>query len=148
VVYFVSGLQNLTGSSQPPAQAAGEMPPGHPDISSGGQAASAAVDVAAYEEGKDIAYVYANKDDLAGQPVTLRGKVVKYNSGILGWNFIHIQDGSGDAGASSNDLIVTSKAEAAVGDVVVLSGTIVLDKDFGAGYSYPVLLEDASITTE
>ena len=56
--------------------------------------------------------------------------------------------GSGDAGASSNDLIVTSKAEAAVGDVVVLSGTIVLAKDFGAGYSYPVLLEDASITTE
>ena len=148
VVYFVSGLQNLSGSSQPPAQAAGEMPPGHPDISSGGQAASAAVDVAAYEEGKDIAYVYANKSELAGQPITLRGKVVKYNSGILGWNFIHIQDGSGDAGASSNDLIVTSKAETAVGDVVVLSGTIVLDKDFGAGYSYPVLLEDASITTE
>jgi hypothetical protein len=148
VVYFVSGLQNLSGGTQPPAQASGELPTGHPDISGSGTEAAAVADIAAYEEGKDIAYVYANKDDLAGQPVTLRGKVVKYNTGILGWNFIHIQDGSGDAGAGSNDLIVTSKAETAVGDVVVLSGTIVLDKDFGAGYSYPVLLEDASITTE
>ena len=148
VVYFVGGLQNLSGSAQPTAQASGEMLAGHPDISGGGQAASAVAEIAAYEDGKDIAYVYANKDALAGESVTLRGKVVKYNSGILGWNFIHIQDGSGDAGAGNNDLIVTSKAETAVGDVVVLSGTIVLDKEFGAGYSYPVLLEDASITTE
>ena len=148
VVYFVGGLQNLSGGSPPPAQASGEMPKGHPDISGGGQAESAIAAIAAYEEGKDIAYVYANKDELAGQPLTLRGKVVKYNPGILGWNFIHIQDGSGDAAAGSNDLIVTSKADTAVGETVVLSGTIVLDKDFGAGYSYPVLLEDASITSE
>lgn len=148
VVYFVGGLQNLSGGAQPTAQASGEMPAGHPDISGGGQAASAVAEIAAFEEGKDIAYVYANKDALAGQPITLRGKVVKYNPGILGWNFIHIQDGSGDAGAGNNDLIVTSKADTAVGDVVLLSGTIVLDKDFGAGYSYPVLLDDASVTTE
>jgi len=147
VVYFVSSLQNLSGGAQPQAQAPGEMPPGHPEVG-GGAAATAAADIEAYEEGKDIAYVYANKDELAGQPVTLRGKVVKYNPGILGWNFIHIQDGSGAAGAGNNDLIVTTKAETAVGQTVVLSGTIVLDKDFGAGYSYPVLLEDASITTE
>ena len=148
VVYFVGGLQNLSGGAQAPAQASGEMPPGHPDISGAGQAASATVEVAAYEEGKDIAYVYANKDELAGQPVTLRGKVVKYNPGILGWNFVHIQDGSGDAAAGNNDLIVTTRADTAVGETVVLSGTLVLDKDFGAGYSYPVLLEDASVTSE
>lgn len=148
VVYFVSGLQNLTGGSQPPAQAYAEMPAGHPDVSGGGAAAPAAASLEAYEEGKDIAYVYANKDELAGNEITLRGKVVKYNPGILGWNFIHIQDGSGDAAAGTNDLIVTTKAATAVGDTVVLTGNIVLDKDFGAGYSYPVLLEDASITTE
>ena len=73
---------------------------------------------------------------------------MKYNAGILGWNFIHIQDGSGDAADGSNDLIVTSKSSTAVGETVVLTGTIVLDKDFGAGYSYPVLMEDASITVE
>jgi hypothetical protein len=147
VVYFVGTLQNLSGGSPPPAQASGEMPQGHPDIG-GGAATTAVVAIEAYEEGKDIAYVYANKDGLAGQPVTLRGKVVKYNPGILGWNFIHIQDGSGDAAAGSNDLIVTTKADTAVGETIVLSGTIALDKDFGAGYSYPVLLEDATISSE
>ena len=96
----------------------------------------------------DIAYVYANTDQLAGNEITLRGKVVKYNPGILGWNFIHIQDGSGDAAEGNNDLIVTTKASTAVGETIVLTGNIVLDKDFGAGYSYPVLLEDARITTE
>jgi hypothetical protein len=124
------------------------MPAGHPDIGGGDAMATAAVSLEAYEDGKDIAYVYANKDELAGNEITLRGKVVKYNPGILGWNFVHIQDGSGDPAAGSNDLIVTTKATTAVGDTVVLTGNIVLDKDFGAGYSYPVLLEDASITTE
>lgn len=145
VVYFVSSLQNLSGGAPAP-QAMGEMPAGHPDTSGGG--AAVAADVEAFEEGKDIAYVYANKDELAGNEITLRGKVVKYNPGILGWNFIHIQDGSGDAAAGDNDLIVTSKADTAVGETVVLTGNIVLDKDFGAGYSYPVLLEDASVSTE
>lgn len=146
VVYFVGSLQNLTGGTPSPAQAATTMPAGHPDI--GGDTAAAASAIEAYEEGRDIAYVYANKDELAGNPITLRGKVVKYNSGILGWNFIHIQDGSGDAASGNNDLIVTTKASATVGETVVLTGNIVLDKDFGAGYSYPVLLEDASVTTE
>ena len=147
-VYFVSGLQNLSGGAQPAPQAGGGMPAGHPDVSGGAAPAATAASIEAYEEGKDIAYVYANKDELAGNAITLRGKVVKYNPGILGWNFAHIQDGSGDAAAGDNDLIVTTKAETAVGDTVVVTGNIVLDKDFGAGYSYPVLLEDASITTE
>ncbi len=148
VVYFVSSLQNLSGGSQPPAQVASGLPAGHPDISSGPAPAVAVPEIAAYEEGRDIAYVYANKDKLAGNEITLRGKVVKYNPGILGWNFIHIQDGSGDAAAGNNDLIVTTQADTAVGETVLLTGNIVLDKDFGAGYSYPVLLEDASIETD
>jgi hypothetical protein len=85
---------------------------------------------------------------LAGESVSLRGKVVKYNANILGTNFLHIQDGSGDAADGSNDLIVTTKTEVAFGDTVVASGSIVLDKDFGAGYSYPVLIEDATVTVE
>jgi hypothetical protein len=104
--------------------------------------------VAAVEEGMDISWVYANKDALADQPVSLRGKVVKYNADILGTNFLHIQDGSGDTADGSNDLIVTTKTEVAVGDTVVATGNIVLDKDFGAGYSYPVLMEDATVTVE
>ena len=148
VVYFVSTLQNLSRDAQPAPQAASEMPPGHPAVGAAAPEDPAALAVDAYEAGKDIAYVYANKDELAGQTITLRGNVVKYNAGILGWNFIHIQDGSGDAAAGNNDLVVTTQADTAVGETVVLNGTIVLDKDFGAGYSYPVLLEDASLRSE
>ena len=141
-LYFVGMLGNLSAPT---------MPAGHPTTPA--QTAEAAatmtdVSVEAVEGGQDIASVYANKDSLAGQQVSLRGKVVKYNSGILGWNFLHIQDGSGDVADGSNDLTVTSHAETAVGDTVVVSGTVILDKDFGAGYSFPVLLEDASIVVE
>jgi hypothetical protein len=106
------------------------------------------VSVPELEAGQNIAWVYANRDSLAGQSISLRGKVVKYNSNILGWNFLHIQDGSGDAADGSNDLTVTSKSATAVGDTVVVTGTIVLDKDFSAGYLFPVLMEDASLTSE
>ena len=148
VVYFVDALQNLSAPVQPDGHPGGAMPPGHPPTVGTGEAKALDTKVVEFEPGKNIAYVYDNKNALAGQQVSLRGKVVKYNSNILGWNFIHIQDGSGDAADGSNDLTVTSKTETAVGDTVVLTGTIILDKDFGASYSFPVLMEDASITTE
>ena len=98
--------------------------------------------------GVTIAEVWQRKAELAGSQVTVQGRVVKYNAAILGRNWVHIQDGSGDAAAGDNDLIVTTKSTTEVGETVVLTGNIVLDKDFGAGYSYPVLIEDASITNE
>ena len=148
VVYFVGALQNLSAPVAPDGQASGAMPPDHPTMDATDQAKAADIEVETLEPGQNIANVYANKEAMDGQQVSLRGKVVKYNSNILGWNFIHIQDGSGDAADGNHDLTVTSKSETAVGETVVLTGTIVLDKDFGAGYNFPVLLEDASITTE
>jgi hypothetical protein len=151
VIYFTGAFQNLSAGAMPEGHPATAMPPGHPPMpteSGGADTAAEPAAVAAVEEGKDIAWVYANKDSLADQPVSLRGQVVKYNANILGTNFVHIQDGSGDAADGSNDLIVTTQAEVAVGQTVVVSGNIVLSKDFGAGYSYPVLMEDASVTVE
>ena len=142
VLYFVKAIVNLTTpNSTTPA-------PTQASVSQPAAKVIGDVSVAELEAGQNIAWVYANKDSLADQPVSLRGKVVKYNSNILGWNFIHIQDGSGDAADSNNDLTVVSKATTAVGETVVLTGTVVLDKDFGSGYRFPVLMEDASITTE
>jgi hypothetical protein len=147
VIYFSGALENLTATpAMPEGHPNTALPPGHPSTSAESMAADTAV--AAVEEGKNIAWIYANKDSLAGESVSLRGKVVKYNANILGTNFLHIQDGSGDAADGSNDLIVTTKTEVAFGDTVVASGSIVLDKDFGAGYSYPVLIEDATVTVE
>lgn len=151
VIYFSGALQNLSATTLLAGDPATALPPGHPTTTAAPVAAGTLVAdlaVAAVEEGKDIAWVYANKDSLAGQPVSLRGKVVKFNANILGTNWLHIQDGSGSAADASNDLTVTSAAQAAVGDTVVVTGNVVLDKDFGSGYSYPVLVEDASLTVE
>jgi hypothetical protein len=83
---------------------------------------------------------------LAGKTISAQGKVVKVNNGIMGRNFVHVQDGTGDAAKGTNNLIVTSNQTAAVGDQVTVSGVVVLNRDFGAGYSYPLLIEEASIT--
>ena len=93
-----------------------------------------------------VASLNQNKATLSGKSVQASGKVVKVNNGIMGRNFVHIQDGTGDA--NSNNLIVTSKQTAKVGDQVSVSGTVVLNRDFGSGYMYPLLIEDASITAK
>lgn len=93
---------------------------------------------------KTVAALYENKTALAGKKVSAQGKVVKVNNEIMGRNFVHVQDGTGSD--KTNDLLVTSKQTAKVGDQVVVSGTVVLNRDFGSGYAYAMLLEDASIT--
>lgn len=93
--------------------------------------------------GISIADLYASRDQYSGKTVKVSGQVVKVNNSIMGRNWIHIQDGtkSGD----SYDLAVTSQETAKVGDVITVSGTIALNKDFGAGYFYEVIMESATI---
>ncbi len=93
-----------------------------------------------------VAAINQGMADLAGKTIAAQGKVVKVNNGIMGRNFVHVQDGTGDTAKGTNNLIVTSKQTAAVGDQVTVSGIVVLNRDFGAGYNYPLLIEDASIT--
>jgi hypothetical protein len=111
---------------------------------------SAEVDLAGIakpEGGKTVAEIYAEKDALANQRVTLRGKVVKANRGVMNQDWLHVRDGSGSEG--SNDLTVTStSAPANVGDTVLVTGTVVTNKDFGMGYQYPVLVEQAEVKVE
>ena len=83
---------------------------------------------------------------LKDKPVQVSGKVVKYNAGIMGKNWLHLQDGSGAAADNSNDILVTTSASAKLGDVITVSGMVRNNKDFGAGYSYKVLIEDATLT--
>ena len=82
------------------------------------------------------------EDALAGKPVTFRGKVVKTNPDIMGKNWLHVRDGSGEEG--TNDLTITTADTVAVGDVVTAKGKVYVDKDFGAGYAYPVIVEVAN----
>ena len=95
-------------------------------------------------EQKTVEALYQEKANLGGHHVQLRGKIVKVNNAIMNRNFLHLRDGTGKEG--SNDLTITSQDTAEVGDEVIVSGTITLDKDFGAGYTYPILLEQASVS--
>ncbi len=94
--------------------------------------------------GHTIERVYAATATLAGKPVAVRGRVVKYNADIMGKNWLHLQDGSGAAG--TNDLTVTTSGTAKVGDVIVARGVLAVDRDFGGGYKYAVLIEDATLS--
>jgi hypothetical protein len=103
--------------------------------------------IAKADGGLTVAEVFEGKDQLAGQPVVVRGRVVKSNPDIMGKNWLHVRDGSGAEG--TNDLTVTTAgAVPNVGDTVVVKGVLALNKDFGMGYQYDVIVEDAEITVE
>jgi hypothetical protein len=102
--------------------------------------------VAAAPNGKTVAAVWAAKDALKGKSVIVRGKVVKCNNGIMGRNWVHLRDGSGANG--TNDLLVTTQDVAKLGDVVTATGTVATKQDFGAGYAYDVLIENATLAVK
>jgi len=92
---------------------------------------------------KTVEAVNIEKAALSGQTVIIHGHVTKVNNGIMQRNFIHLEDGTGSGDTAH--LIVTSAETAKVGDNVVITGTVVLDTDFGFGYLYPLLVEKATI---
>jgi hypothetical protein len=135
-IYFVNELP-VTGDAMPNPHTSGGTTPA---------AVPATEKIERVAGGKTISELFANKAALAGKPVTLRAKVIKVNNGILGRNWLHVQDGTGSAG--TNDLVVTTQATVAKGDVVVIRGTFATDKDFGGGYRYGAIVEDATIATK
>ena len=88
-----------------------------------------------------IGKLLADKKTYAGKVVKVKGQVTKYNSGIMGKNWVHIQDGT--EFEDSFDLTVTTSGTAAMGQIITFEGKISLDKDFGYGYAYSVMMEDA-----
>jgi hypothetical protein len=158
-------LASASSPGQPAAggPASGQMPAGHPDSTNprfremmAAQHAAAAqgpadageirVPKAGGTEGRTVAEIFANRQELRDKPVAVRGKVVKSLTGIMGRNWLHLRDGSGTAAAKNNDLTVTTPDVAAVGDIVTVRGVVRIDRDFGAGYSYPVLIEAAKVS--
>ena len=143
VIYFVDSI--MVGGEQAAMNPANsQMPEGHPPIEK-----STDVEVSGIQKadgGKTVVEVFTNKQELVGKEVTVRGKVVKFSPEIMGKNWIHLQDGTGDAG--TNDLTVTTDAVAKIGDTVLITGLVSTDKDFGYGYKYDVILEDAKVVVE
>lgn len=90
-----------------------------------------------------IADLLAGKKDFAGKTVKIKGSVTKFNAEIMGKNWVHLQDGTESEGVY--DLTVTTDKVVSVGDIVTFEGKIILDKDFGYGYFYSILMEDGKI---
>lgn len=92
-----------------------------------------------------VSELYEKAEKLDKKTVVVRGKVVKVSRGIMGKNWVHLRDGSGDPAKGTNDLVVTTQDVPKIGDVVTAKGTLHKDKDFGSGYKYKVIVEDATI---
>ena len=93
--------------------------------------------------GITIAELINNKTKYSGQVVRVQGQVVKLNNGIMKRNWIHIKDAS--INSENKDLTVTTTESVALGDIVSFEGKIAVDKDFGSGYSYEIIMEEAKI---
>jgi hypothetical protein len=92
------------------------------------------------EGGYTVEEILTRSSELNGQKVKVRGRVVKFTAGIMGANWMHIQDGT------PGDLTVTTDALVAKGDLVMVEGILSVNKDFGAGYVYPAVIEKAMVT--
>ena len=94
-----------------------------------------------------IQEIFKKKAELSGKVIEVKGKVVKATQQIMGRNWIHIEDGTGSKIAKDNKIVFRSTQDGiAVGDEVVAKGILNTNKDFGYGYFYPVIVEDAVFT--
>ena len=137
-VYFVD---RIIGGGVPATQQSMSMPrPVKPEL----EKKEISIEPAA--GGITIGELFANRDSYADKTVLIKGQVTKVNRAIMEKNWVHLQDGTGDSG--NFDLTITTNDEANVGDVVTFEGKITLNKDFGAGYSYEVIMEQAKLKNQ
>jgi len=101
------------------------------------------VNIEKAENGISLEELFTNKESFLGKSIIVRGKVVKLNQEILDRNWVHIVDGTQLDGKKS--LTVTTKEKVKIGDTVTFKGKIILDKDFGKGYIYDILLEEGEL---
>lgn len=87
--------------------------------------------------------LYKYKESFNGKTIRLSGEVTRFSSNILGKNWIHLEDGS--IKKAPSDIVVTLSDEVKVGDKVIVEGVITINRDFGSGYAFDVLMENAKI---
>lgn len=136
-ILFVGNLSSrpipATAALQPQQQSTGTPHPARQEVN-----------IKPVEGSISLKELWEKRESLAGKTVRVTGQVAKYNPSIMGRNWVHIQDGTGSE--EFFDLTLTTLDQAAVGDVVVAEGIVVLNKDLGSGYFYEILLEDAKVT--
>lgn len=144
-LYMAGSIAIAGGTGATHGSVSGRLPAGHPPVM-GEDAAAAMPVIRKPEGGKTVVEAWVDRAALSGKTVILRAQVVKVSRKIMGKNWLHLRDGTGPEGM--NDLVATTVAEVRVGDVVTVKGTLGTDRDFGSGYRYEVILEDAAVQTE
>ncbi len=142
-IYFVNNISKTPMTQAPAMGETGSMP------AHSGRVETEKLGSVTLEKSADevtIADIYNNRSDYASKEFEIRGIVVKVNPEVMGKNWIHIQDGTN--GNGEYDLTITSQDMAQKGDEVVFKGKVTLNKDFGSGYSYDVIMEDASLVSK
>jgi len=139
IIYFVSRFitdnPSQTGTSTEMASPHGNIKPV--------PTAKAVEGIHKVEGGNTIAEVYTDKQKLNGKAIRVRGQVTKFTANVMNKNWLHIRDSS-----TQDDLTITTDSTAAIDAVVVVEGKLALDKDYGYGYVYTLIVEDASVTKE
>ena len=97
------------------------------------------------ENSRSVGDCFAQAKELDGKKVRVRGKVMKVSRLIMGKNWLHLQDGTGNPMQNRHDLVVTTLDEPKEGEVVTIEGVLAANRDFGAGYKYEVIVEDARV---
>jgi len=92
-----------------------------------------------------IEEVHMWRKSLEGQTITLDATVYKVSHQIMKLDWTHLGDGTGDEKKLTDDLVFTSASTAIKsGDKVTATGKVIVNKDFGFGYFYKVLIQDAT----
>jgi hypothetical protein len=125
--------------------AGGGMAAAHSGLAKAADVKDVKVPKASGPDARTVAEIVTKRMELKDKTIVVRGKVVKFTPEVLGKNWVHLRDGSGSASDNTHDVLVTTKDAAKIGDVVVAKGVVHTDRDLGSGYSYKVLVEDATL---
>jgi hypothetical protein len=145
-IAFVNSLTVGTASAGTASNAPAGSDP-HGGLSTSGTEGVEVSAIPRPDGGKTVGEIFDQKDALSGKEIVIRAKVVKVNRGIMGRNWLHLRDGT-KSSAGADDLTITSSEAADVGQTVLVRGKVAVNKDFGFGYHYDVVVEDSAITVE
>lgn len=146
---LVFGIAAAAENPSPPAGsphgAGGGLGPMHGNMTKRAEVTNVKVPKATGPDARTVEEIVTGSAKLKSKTVVVRGTVVRFTSGVLGKNWVHLRDGSGSAAQNTHDVLVTTQDDAKVGDVVVAKGVVRTDLDLGSGYSYKVVVENATL---
>jgi hypothetical protein len=145
--HAAAGADPHAGTGLPPVADPDAMKTAHPAQGAQPTLEVKPVDRAKGPDARTVAELLTQRTQLSGKTVRIHATVVKSTPGIMGKTYLHLRDGSGDAAAGTHDIVVTTQATPAVGDVLTIEGTVGLDRDIGAGYKFATIVDDAKVLT-